>query len=244
MPRAWRTARPDTAPSHRRLSGRFPRAPRVADRTPGHGSLRGPPKPVPATPAAAPEAPAGDRASRRGRRIRRSRTIPPHFVHVFKLEFRDSPTVMDSRFRGNDVIFSEIRYFFADRHSRETLTLTVVSGKAGIGAARGAPARQSSSPPSEGCTGTTTGACSDPSAMCLRLHSRHTTTSNFRSRPGHGDVVGISPPSLPSERLIVVIRRTLSGLAEIAALPPPTAGVGDGRMTQANHPPGNPGRFT
>ena len=40
--------------------------------------------------------------------------------------------------------------------------------------------------------------------------------SNFRQRPGHGDVAGISPPSLPSERLIVVIRRTLSGLAEIA----------------------------
>ncbi len=50
------------------------------------------------------------------------------------------------------------------------------------GAARGVTARQSSSPPSNGYTGTTTGACSDPSAMCLRLHSRHTTPINCMSR--------------------------------------------------------------
>ena len=35
---------------------------------------------------------------------------------------------------------------------------------------------------SNGCTGTTTGACSDPSGMCLRLHSRHTTTTNWFRR--------------------------------------------------------------
>ena len=35
-----------------------------------------------------------------------------------------------------------------------------------------------------GCTGTITGACSDPSGMCPRLHSRHTTTTNcMRASP-------------------------------------------------------------
>ena len=39
---------------------------------------------------------------------------------IFK--FRDSLTGMDSRFRGNDVIFSETRYFYAGRHSRESMS--------------------------------------------------------------------------------------------------------------------------
>ena len=59
---------------------------------------------------------------------------------------------------------------------------SVIPAKAGTGAARGVTARQSSSPPSNGCTGTTTGACSDPSTMCLRLHSRHTAPINCMSR--------------------------------------------------------------
>ena len=50
------------------------------------------------------------------------------------------------------------------------------------GAARGVTAKQSSSPPSTGCTGTTTGACSSPSGMYLRLHSRHTTTTHCKGR--------------------------------------------------------------
>ena len=50
------------------------------------------------------------------------------------------------------------------------------------GAGRGVTARRWSSSPSTGCTGTTTGACSDPSGMCLRLHSRHTTTTNCMSQ--------------------------------------------------------------
>ena len=40
------------------------------------------------------------------------------------------------------------------------------------GVARGVTARRWNSPPSNGCTGTTTGACSDPSGMCLRHSSR------------------------------------------------------------------------
>ena len=50
------------------------------------------------------------------------------------------------------------------------------------GAGRGVTARRWNSPPSNGCTGTTTGACSNPSDMCLRLNSRHTTTTNCMSR--------------------------------------------------------------
>ena len=59
---------------------------------------------------------------------------------------------------------------------------SVIPAKAGTGAARGVTARQSSPPPSNGCIGIITGACSDPSAMCLRLHSRHTTPINCMSR--------------------------------------------------------------
>ena len=72
------------------------------------------------------------------------------------------------------------------------------------GVARGAPARQSSSPPSTGCTGTTTGACSDPSGMCLRLHSRHTITTHCMSRrwpPDSSQSPSGKPGAVQSRRL-------------------------------------------
>ena len=48
------------------------------------------------------------------------------------------------------------------------LLLDLAHAQVPPGAARGVTARLSSSTPSNGCTGTTTGACSDPSAMSLR----------------------------------------------------------------------------
>ena len=69
---------------------------------------------------------------------------------------------------------------------------TLRSGRPG----RGVTARRWSSPPSNGCTGTTTGACSSPSDMCLRLNSRHTTTTHCMSRRWPPDSSN-SPSGIP-----------------------------------------------
>ena len=66
---------------------------------------------------------------------------------------------------------------------------SVIPAKAGTSAGRGVTARR-------GCTGTTTGACSDPSGMCLRLNSRHITTTHCMSRRWPSDS-SKSPSGIP-----------------------------------------------
>ena len=60
--------------------------------------------------------------------------------------------------------------------------LVLAKAGAGTGAGRGVTAKRWNSPPSNGGTGTITGACSNPSGMCLRLRSRHIVTTNCKSR--------------------------------------------------------------
>ena len=103
------------------------------------------------------------------------------------------------RFRGHPII---VQRWCPDGRKTCAVRAGVPTPDGGVGAdgphARGVTARRWNSPPSTGCAGTTTGACSDPSAMCLRLHSRHTTPINRMSRRWPPDP-SQSPSGKPGE---------------------------------------------